>query len=232
MLPLALLLNPGQVALTPEQSQALTQAVSTHFGKYITIDALENSAQAAAKRLYVPAYGTEMMAQLLHAVADSRPNADVLEIGSGFTTPFLLSALHGGKANGNKTRVLVTVDDMSHAEHSTVHTNIRAVRGSLESPGRDTAPPDAFQMYGKGWTGINSEVRSPKSEVGLALRKYAGKGGFQGFGVIWVGRPLTLYYHLYYHIYYHLYYRTLNTWDGVDCLFSLSLPAFLAFYLI
>ena len=106
----------------------------------------------------------------------------MLEIGSGFTTPFLLSALHG--TNTSKTRVLVTVDDMSHSEHSTVHTNIRAVRKSLETAAK--IPADAFQMYGKGWTGINHEVRSPESAVGRALRKYASEGQrWSGFGMIW-----------------------------------------------
>ena len=177
-----------QVSITPEQHRELTSAVASHFQEHLTIDFLNSEAKKAARRLYVPAYGTETMAQLLFAIASLRLRSDVLEIGSGFTTPFLLAALHGNHSRGTAdkpNRVLITVDDMSHAEHSTVHTNIRAVRGSLATD----APSDAFVLYGKGWKGIREQVRSTDSEIGKALRKHAAAGGrkegFQGFGVIW-----------------------------------------------
>ena len=74
MVPLAALQR--QVTITEKQSRELTEAVSAHMTSHMTIDSLKSSAAtAAAKKLYVPAYGTEMMAQIIFSLAQTRPEA-------------------------------------------------------------------------------------------------------------------------------------------------------------
>jgi len=182
-----------QVTMTPAQVQEVTHAVSSFFGSKMKIDSLMGKAANAAKQLYVPAYGTERMAELLFTMSRTR-RGNVLELGSGFTTPFLLGALHGEnktKSGEGETRVLVTVDDMSHTEHSRVHQQIEVTKTPTYIPTTipffihyniffltlythntqavrsnfGAVPQGAFQMHSKGWKGIASEVMGGREDL-------------------------------------------------------------------
>ena len=69
-----------------------TQPLAGHFG-------LTPAFLATAERIFVPNFGTEQLAPLLHALVRFHRPARVVELGFGYTTPFLARALADNAAN-------------------------------------------------------------------------------------------------------------------------------------